>query len=230
VALRGKGTRVEVSAVDVWRIGLAVRPATVRTLERLLDADERERLHRRSDPVLRRRYAVAHGAARCIVARYTAVPAEDVRWRRGRYGKPELCGDRPVRVSLTHAGDLALLAVIAAARDVGVDVELPRRTETTVRLAERYFPAAEAELVRTGGAPEFARLWTRKEACVKAMGGKLAHGLMLAVAAGDPPHLAVRDLPLPAHWAGAVALCGEEPFAATVRDWTGMEHTEGCHV
>ncbi|MDW5329522.1 4'-phosphopantetheinyl transferase family protein [Plantactinospora sp. KLBMP9567] len=219
--------------VDVWRVDLRAPPATVRFLERTLDGDERERMHRRGDPSLRRRYTVAHGAKRCVVAGYTGAAPAELRWRRGRYGKPELCGRRPVRTSLTHAGDLALVAV-SAVRDVGVDVEQPRDAETAVRLADRYFPAAEARLVR-GAEPAdraalFARLWTRKEACVKATGGKLAHGLRLPVAAGDPPLLTVRDLSLPARWVAAVALRGDAPFTAVVHDWAEIASTVGCQA
>lgn len=212
--------------VDVWRIGLMAPPATVRALEGVLDGDERERLHRRVDPSLRRRYTVAHGAKRCIVAGYLAVAPAELRWRRGRYGKPELCGQHRVRTSLTHAGDLALVAVTTI-RDVGVDVEQARDVRTALRLADRYFPAAEARLVRGAAEPAdqvalFARLWTRKEACVKAVGGKLVDGLRLPVAAGDPPLLTVRDLPAPTGWAAAVALREHAHFTVVFRDWTPM--------
>ncbi|MEO3930176.1 4'-phosphopantetheinyl transferase superfamily protein [Micromonosporaceae bacterium B7E4] len=208
--------------VHVWRVGLAAPPATVRALEGILDDDERERMLRYGEPAPRRRYAVAHGAKRRILAGYLGVAPGDVRWRRGRNGKPELCGGHRLPMNLSHAGDLALIAVTAS-RDVGVDVEQPRDAGTVVRLADRYFPASEARLVRAAEPGErascFARLWTRKEACVKAVGGKLAHGLGLPVAAGDPPSLSVRDLPMPGRWIAAVALRGAAPFTVVEHDW-----------
>ncbi|MFD5466894.1 4'-phosphopantetheinyl transferase family protein [Kitasatospora sp. NPDC127059] len=144
-----------------------------------------------------------------------------------------------VHFSLSHSGELALLAV--APRPVGVDVETVRSGRDVDRLSRRFFPSQERELVALGGRPAFARLWTRKEACVKASGGRLTEGLALPVAhaatqatvripdvpdAPAPAGLAgpwrVADLPLPEApepYAGSVALLGAEPFAVSWGLW-----------
>ncbi|MER7848012.1 4'-phosphopantetheinyl transferase superfamily protein [Kitasatospora sp. NPDC096077] len=159
--------------------------------------------------------------------------------------------------NLSHSGELALLAV--APRPVGVDVELVRSGRDVDRLSRRFFPAPERELVARGGRPAFARLWTRKEACVKAVGGRLAEGLALPVAhaaaqatvhAPDPTHAPgtprtrgtpvgpvgpwrVADLPLPDEpepYAGSVALLGDGPFVVSRHTWTRWAPWAGSSV
>lgn len=104
--------------------------------------------------------------------------------QRGVHGKPFLALQHAPRFNLSHSGDWLLVAVcsdpcIAA---LGVDVEHERgRPIRIMRLARRFFTPAElARLSRLSGEARtrhFYRLWTLKEAWVK------AHGLALA------PHL-----------------------------------------
>ncbi|MFI1919631.1 4'-phosphopantetheinyl transferase family protein [Nocardia sp. NPDC020380] len=175
----------------------------------------------------------ARAATRRILGAYLDQPPHRLRWRTGEFGKPEIEGcSGTLSFNLTHSGELALLAVTGG-RSVGVDLEAPRSGFPAVAFASRYFPSAEAELVRNARSahPAFARLWTRKEACVKAAGVRLAQGLRLPVAgtAGtvivrDPrqalPGLwTVTDLNVPAGYTAAVALAGTQPAAVIPQTW-----------
>jgi 4'-phosphopantetheinyl transferase len=87
----------------------------------------------------------------------------------GPFGKPSL-PEGPC-FSLSHSGDLAVLAVDVS--PVGADTEpadRPWRPET----ARRVLTAAEQRHLAGRGAEEFPRLWTRKEAVMKACGRGLA--------------------------------------------------------
>jgi 4'-phosphopantetheinyl transferase len=125
-------------------------------------------------------------------------------------------------MSLSHSGDLAAVA-LTPARAVGVDVQRHTPGLDIGAMAARYFPAGEARLVT--GAAVFATLWARKEACVKATGGRLTQGLALPVAAGPVVRGAyhVVDVPVPDGFAGAVALSGPEPFRAVTAWWSVTE-------
>jgi phosphopantetheinyl transferase len=81
-----------------------------------------------------------------------------------------------------------------------------------------------------GPAGRFARLWCRKEACVKVHGGRLAEGLHLPVhmpgplvvrdpAGALPGACRVRDVPAPAGYRAAVALGGDQPFVVRWQVW-----------
>jgi len=208
-----------VDEVRVWLVRSPLPAAALARLSQLLDERERARAGA-LDPVGRRRFVAAHGVARVVVGDRVGVAPEAVRWSYGPHGKPETDG---VRMSLSHSGDLAAVA-LTPARPVGVDVQRHTPGVDTRAMSARYFPAAEAELVAASVEPAavFAELWARKEACVKATGGRLTPGLRLPVSGGPVVDGAyhVVDVPVPAGFAGAVALCGTEPAEVTTGWWT----------
>jgi 4'-phosphopantetheinyl transferase len=166
--------------VEVWLVRTDLPDHTLADLLSLLDDGERERARALAYPDSRRRFIAAHGAFRVILGRRLDVPPASLRWQVGPHGKPELAMPGP-RVSLSHSGDLAALA-IASRRRVGVDIQqlLPRLDVT--RMAARFYPRPEAEFVASAVVParqvaRFTRLWARKEACVKVAGGRLLPGL-----------------------------------------------------
>lgn len=210
--------RVPVDEVRVWLLRSPLPAAVLARLAELLDDRERSRAGA-LDPVGRRRFVAAHGAARVLVGGWVGTAPEAVRWSYGPHGKPEVDG---VQVSLSHSGDLAAVA-LTPARAVGVDVQRHTPGLDTRAMAVRYFPPQEVPLVT--GPAAFATLWARKEACVKATGGRLTKGLALPVAAGPVVDGAyhVVDVPVPAGFAGAVALCGPEPVRVTTAWWSLTE-------
>lgn len=88
-------------------------------------------------------------------------------------------------VSLSHT--IGAVAVAVSAARVGIDIEMINRVEDAVRLAARYFAAAEAMLMAQIEEPqfEFAWRWTAKEALLKACGLSLTEAL--ATSLGDTP-------------------------------------------
>jgi 4'-phosphopantetheinyl transferase len=226
--------------VDVWLIWSDPPGHTLADLSAVLDDAERRRAEALAVDAHRRRFTAAHGAARLIIGHYLGLPPEQVRWRHGPHGKPEVdeasggaAARAGARISLSHSGDLAMLAVTRGRR-VGVDVQQFPAGGYAVRMAERYYPPAEARFVAAGPPAErvrrFVALWTRKEACVKVTGGRLMQGMKLPVCGhrrvlvhdpGGPlpgPYL-VRDLPAPPGFSAAVALDGAETYRVSRHVW-----------
>ncbi|MFD0746823.1 4'-phosphopantetheinyl transferase family protein [Phytohabitans flavus] len=112
--------------VHVWLVRSPLPALVLARLAGLLDERERARAGA-LDPVRRRRFVAAHGAARLLVGARVGVAPQLVRWTFGPHGKPEVDG---VRVSLSHSGDLAAVA-LTPARAVGVDVQ--RHTPASTR-------------------------------------------------------------------------------------------------
>lgn len=225
---------VEDDTVAVWLIPADLPDDVVAGYEHLLDERERERAYSFRLAEHRWSYIAAHGAARVIVGRCLDTPPQRIRWQYGQYGKPELDGAGP-RFSLSHSGAVAAVA-ISPRRPVGVDLEKLASGIDPARMARRYFPAAEADHVAAAESEEeqaqrFVRLWTRKEACLKAAGARLSDGLGLPVggagpivvrdpAGGLPGAYAVHDLPATQGFHAAVALTGEAPFIPTQRTFS----------
>ena len=162
--------------VHVWRIPLDRPPEEVASCRSLLSPEEARRseaFHFEKD---RRRYAVARGALRLILAGRLGMAPEALRFEAGPHGKPFLAGGRGPSFNLSHCEDLALVAVAAAERAVGVDVERVRPLQGLRSIEERYFSPEERAFLaaavanRTGRACAFLALWTRREAAAKALG------------------------------------------------------------
>ncbi|SDH16955.1 4'-phosphopantetheinyl transferase [Sinosporangium album] len=222
--------------VHIWFIGLSVSERWAKTMAAVLSADERERLGGYTSERLRSAFLCARAATRSILGGYLSVAPAAVRLTAGRWGKPEIVGgDGAVRFNLSHCDDLALLAVTGF-RDVGVDVEHLHARRPVSEMAARYFPAEENEMVTTAAvehrAAVFLRLWTRKEACVKAAGARMALGLGLPVASRSPAVVVrdpsgrlsgqwtVRDVTVPGGHVAAVAMAGGRPYLITRRSWS----------
>lgn len=168
--------------VEVWIIDLSVPAPFITQLMDFLPAEEHRQAERFRNPAAQRSYVLAHAALRrLLAARLNVAPAE-IPLRRGPHGKPQLSGALENRLgfNLTHSGELALVAISTSA-EVGVDVERLRPMPDAVRLATRFFTPAESAALAQVPEPErasaFFRLWTRKEALLKATGIGITHGL-----------------------------------------------------
>jgi 4'-phosphopantetheinyl transferase len=205
-----------VTVVDVWLVDTSGVPPD--DLRRLLDPAERQRCDGIRRPADARRFVVAHGVTRRLVADRLGTVA--FRWVFGPNGKPSVDGGG-VQVNLSHSGDLAMVA-LSAVRPVGVDVQQVLPGLDVAAMAARFYPPAEAHVA---GPDAFALLWARKEAVVKAAGGRLTRGLAVPVA-GPSPVLAehdgpyvVADVEAPAGFRAAVALAGADPFTVRVHHY-----------
>jgi 4'-phosphopantetheinyl transferase len=162
--------------VHVWRIPLDVSQDVVLALAPLLSGEESARVGRILCEESGTRFVAAHGALRRILGRYLDERPEQIRFIADAKGKPHLVSRAdapPLCFSLSHSGELALLAVTKD-RGVGVDIEQVRPVSAWREIAARYFSGGEREALRSCSddrTPEaFFQVWTRKEAYSKALG------------------------------------------------------------
>ena len=140
----------------------------------LLPEEERARLAKIQHDTVRRLHLAAHAMAREAPAPLVGVPPRQVPICLTENGKPDL-PDRDLYFSLAHAGDTAFCVVDRF--PVGVDAE--RRSRFVSPALKRRACSAE-ELAWLESLPEeewaagFLRLWTLKEAYIKAVGGVLS--------------------------------------------------------
>jgi len=197
--------------VDVWRADLAVDGGGLREL---LSDSERERAARYVRTEDGVRWAHARGTLRALLARYAVADPRALRLAEGPHGKPRLAG-HAIRFNLSHSGDVLLVAVTRD-REIGVDVELPRRATDHVAIARRILGDEEAERLRALDPPErereFLRAWVRWEAVLK------CHGTGIGGADTSPtgPHPWVCELALDPPAAAALAV---ERGPCAVRCW-----------
>jgi phosphopantetheinyl transferase len=158
-----------IAAVDVWVLAVTDDgPLGVDAARAMLGASATADRRTIED---QRRSVVARAALTQLVALRTGVDPARVRMTSDERGRPLLSGSA-LHVSIAHSGDFVACAV--STRPVGVDIERSDRSEADDALANRVCTLAERHALerlppssRTGA---LIRLWTRKEAVVKALG------------------------------------------------------------
>ena len=164
------------SEIHVWRARLDVPRERLGRLERALTAGERERITSLASEVDRRRATASRGLLRNILAGYVERPAAELAFTFGPAGKPEMSAaahGEPLHFNSTHSGDVLLVAV-GRVPSLGIDVERIRPVARFERVARRAFSEEERRRIDALRPEEqneaFITCWTRKEACVKAIG------------------------------------------------------------
>ena len=204
--------------VHVWTIDLAAPAAGPADW---LDRRELERAHRFVYAHDSTRYVRAHLALRAILGAYLGREPAALNFVERELGKPRLLPEGgECHFNLSHSKDKAMV-VVGAADEVGVDIEAVRDDLPGEDLASAVL--CEDEMKQLASFPEgeraqpFVTCWTRKEACLKALGLGLSlqprnlhvgFGLArkrLTVAGCD---LDIEALPVPAGYRAAVAALG----------------------
>ncbi len=197
---------LERGVVFVWEGRLDAPDPLAGRARMLLSEDERVRADRFRVGIRRRRFTLARVRLRGILGRLTERSPGEIRFGYEDGGKPFLV-DGP-SFNLSHSGERMLVAVSLEGR-LGVDLEEVRPVRNLGALAERHFAESEAACLRAVQNRErtavFFRIWTRREAFLKALGRGLA-----------APLLSFSVNPLPDPLEGLVRV--EDP-AENPRDW-----------
>jgi 4'-phosphopantetheinyl transferase len=196
------------AAVELWVVGLGGSwPGPDG-----LPAAERERAGRLATAELRRRWSASRWALRTVLADRSGVEPAALAIELGSGGKPRLVDGGP-RFSLSHSGELALIAICEEV-EVGVDIERIDRDRDVLRLARRGLDEEAAAAIRSARpehrADAFYAAWTRREAIAKCRGaGIWGAEPPAAGGSGGPAGIAVAGLAGPAGYAAALALAAE---------------------
>ena len=164
--------------VQLWWASLDVGDSAIDRLRATLTPGELERAERFRVAGAGRRFLAARAALRTVLAAATGISATDLQFRFGSHGKPHLSDGGP-SFNASDTGDFVVVALAMTA--VGVDIELKRSIARRDRLARRICTERELELLQR--APEhecderLLRLWTCKEAALKAIGTGLPGGV-----------------------------------------------------
>ena len=154
-------------------------PALLAAYDALLTPEERARKQRYMFEKNRHEYLITRALVRSVLSRYAAVRPAAWTFSANEGGCPAITSPegKGLRFNLSNTRGL-VCCLVAADRDVGIDVEDVTREGETVSIADRFFSPSEVEELRTQ--PEerrrarFFDYWTLKEAYIKARGMGLA--------------------------------------------------------
>ena len=161
--------------VHVWRVVLnSGSPGIAALLEHLSEEEiaRAERFRRHGD---RLRFVTARARLREIIGSYSGLSPRDIRIGKHERGKPYIAhpeGKHP-EFNISHSGKLILMA-FTRNRRIGIDVERYRSLDNATKIMKRFFSREEADYYRNCNddmkKSTFFKLWTAREAYVKAVG------------------------------------------------------------
>lgn len=164
---------LEAGKIHVWSTTLAASADALAQHRALLADDEKALADRFLRSIVRDRYIVGRGILRRLLASYASSNPQALTFGYAVRGKPYLLNHPPLCFNLSHAGNAALIAVTWDA-DVGIDIEATTREVDVLGVARKVFSPDENARLTALGAEErraaFFRIWTRKEAYIKAHG------------------------------------------------------------
>ncbi|XP_015898629.3 uncharacterized protein LOC107432083 [Ziziphus jujuba] len=151
----------------------------------LLSPCERENVLSMRGEQLKKSAVLSRALVRTTIARYTnfQVDPKSLKFRKNRYGKPQVDWENadgrhppPLHFNISHTSSLIACGVTVDS-PIGIDVEEKNRKlkNHVLAFARRYFSSQELEHLTAISDPEIQRqelvkLWTIKEAYVKALG------------------------------------------------------------
>ena len=161
-----------------------------------LDEAERSRQRRFVHPRPGREFTLCRAALRSLLCRELGCGNDDLSFGMSKFGKPFARVNgvaAPISFNVSHSGRHGLIALAPKGR-IGVDVEersTNRNLDVCIRLL--FAPEERAEFEDVGAqhkVEQFYRLWTLKEALVKAVGA----GLSIDTAKFEVPLAMVRGV------------------------------------
>lgn len=183
-----------VGAADVLHVDLAPHAQYEATAAALLDDDEHRRADRFLYPGPRRRYVLLRAALRTLLCDRLGCDNDDLAFQTAEHGKPYAVvhGDpASLQFNVSDSGAHGLIAIAPAGR-LGIDVEERSDKRDLDGLSETVFGPDERAVVAAAAGQHkidrFYRLWTVKEALLKALGT----GLYLDVAGFQAPAALLR--------------------------------------
>jgi 4'-phosphopantetheinyl transferase len=170
--------------VHAWCIAGLHRQLLDTRFTRLLSVVERERADRFHFEIDRLRFITARAALRILLGRYLNQLPERLCFSVNSHGKPWMqmsTGQPDLRFNLSHSGNVVVLA-FALQAEVGIDVETVREMQDMEAVAKLCLSSAQfrafCQLPRGDASVRaFYRIWTRKEALIKALGTGLSQTL-----------------------------------------------------
>ncbi|MGH8075976.1 MAG: 4'-phosphopantetheinyl transferase family protein [Lysobacter sp.] len=216
--------------IEIWWLSLEGDDGLIASYAALLSPDEKVRADRYRFERDRRRFIACRAQLRSLLTQYIGGSPAQISFQYNPFGKPALTptpASSTVEFNVSNSGAYAACAV-AARRRVGVDLEqLNPSTDLHPVADEILSPPEHAVFRNTSCAGErsrqLLRIWTRKEALLKAWGTGLSTSMRdvtvgaaagayhwLSAAGGSACRQAwsLLDYPTPDGYIGAVAVEG----------------------
>lgn len=143
----------------------------------LLDRQERIKAGKYFQEADQYRYITGKVLGKLVLSRLLSISPEEITFEKARNGKPYLRGFPNIHFNLSHSGDK--VALLVSNSPCGIDVEEDKPGLDYLPLMRYAFHSREIEWVNVSSEPRLAfyKIWTAKEALLKAHGSGLIDDL-----------------------------------------------------
>lgn len=129
----------------------------------------------------KKQFVIAHVFLRILLGKYLKIPIHQITLFRDTHGKIMIAANSEnISFNLSHSEDWVVLA-FSKYKDLGVDIERIHDIQDFLQIAEHYFRKEEYEYISKINTEsplcKFYKVWTIKEAFVKATGEGLSRSL-----------------------------------------------------
>ncbi|PPD31756.1 MAG: 4-phosphopantetheinyl transferase [Methylomonas sp.] len=170
---------MESNFVDVWH-GCLLQPyQDIDSLLSIMSEQEKQKANTFKLDAMRTRYIAVRTTLRQVLASYLGSDPVKLEFKAAEHGKPFLVCES-LHFNLSHTANQLVIAV-ANFPHIGIDIEEIKSRSNFESLAARSLSVNELKawrhLTEDAQRQSFYRLWTKKEAFMKAVGRGLAMGL-----------------------------------------------------
>lgn len=160
---------LKIDGVHIYRISLVEDGYRIREFQALLSLDEQIQANRYLKKQDQDRFTISKAALRIILSRYMDIAPKALRFDVDTGKKPFVKSNRTFFFNISHSSDWALIAV--SNMEVGIDIEFVKPDFVARDIVQEYFSQDEISYLNSQHtATAFFKLWTRKEAFLKATG------------------------------------------------------------
>jgi 4'-phosphopantetheinyl transferase len=165
----------DLQSLQVWSADLDAPEFVPAVVSELATDEERQRASRFHNVRDARRFLARRCCVRQLVASFLDIDPKELLIMRIPGSKPIVDTPgltRPARFS-TSTSENQLVVAVSSECELGIDVEHLRPFPDWELIATQFFAASETDFLRSGretATTEFLRLWTAKEAVLKAVG------------------------------------------------------------
>jgi len=170
---------LNINDVHIYRIDISEHTGSLPQLKKFLSGDEIKKADRFKFTKDSQSYIISRSFLRNILSENTNIKPAEIKFSYTETGKPFIEYSK-IHFNLSHSGDRCIIAVSMTA-ETGVDIEKVRDSEDLIKVAGRYFSETEIIYLKKFQGKEvtdnFFRIWTLKEAFIKAIGEGLSFPL-----------------------------------------------------
>jgi 4'-phosphopantetheinyl transferase len=168
-------------ALAVFRVAIPPSSQAITRLENLLTPEELDYANRFVHVLDKCRFVVGRGFLRILAAKYSQQLPQNVQISIGKHGKPKLINTPGIQANISHAGHWLLLVFGRGSEQepVGIDIEFMNQLFDYQEISKTIFTPSEHQALANSASPLpfFYKIWTRKEALLKATGTGISDDL-----------------------------------------------------